>query len=107
MTPCPTCGEPFRNPASRGAMLAKENPPELFWHGRKVKMAALKVRLIALLLRFGQVSNGALEMLLGEDTGAKALSVHFTQIRELFRREGIPVSIENIRGWGYQIEGTG
>lgn len=101
---CPTCGEASRNPASRGPMLVKDDPPELFWHGKRVAMPRTKVRLIATLLRFGRVSEVGLLMLIGENSEAKTLTVHISQIRRAFELHGIAATINSIRGWGYEIK---
>lgn len=104
MTPCPTCGNPQRSTVTRGGLTAKDEPHELFWRGIKIPIGPMRVRIVSLLLRFGRVSSGALEMLLGEDTGSKALTVHMHYIRATFRQHGVEAVIENIRGWGYKIE---
>lgn len=101
---CPTCGEASRNPASRGPMLAKDDPPELFWHGKRVIMPRTKLRIITTLLRFGRVSEIALLMLIGENSEAKTLTVHISQIRKAFDRQGVDAQINSVRGWGYEIK---
>lgn len=101
---CPLCGEAERTTVSRGPMLAKSDPPELFWHGKRVALSPGKIKIITTLLRFGRVSELVLLMMIGEDAEAKTLTVHLSQIRKAFAMQGVEVKIESIRGWGYEIK---
>lgn len=101
---CPTCGEASRNPAARGPMLEKDDPPELFWHGKRIGMPRTKIRIIAKLLRFGRVAEIGLLMLIGLDSDAKTLTVHISQIRKAFERQGVDAQIKSICGWGYEMK---
>lgn len=104
MTHCPTCGAPRRVTASRGPLTVRSQPYEAFWHGRKIAMAPMRVRLLFPLVQFGEVASSALDMLLSEGASVKALHVHMSWLRKAFQREHIPATITNIPGWGYRLD---
>ncbi|BAK66901.1 hypothetical protein SLG_22260 [Sphingobium sp. SYK-6] len=87
----------------RGRLMVMSEPWRTFWDGREIPLfGRMESRYLSLLLRFGEVGLGAFEMLLGEDTSARAVPVHMSRLRKALI--GKPVKIENIHGWGYRLK---
>lgn len=101
---CPTCQRDIPLRAARGPLLVTSEPWRIYWQGKAIeRVPAMQVRLLYVLVRRGEATISALDMLLREDATPQALRVHILRLRRLLRVEGIPLEIENIHGWGYRL----
>lgn len=89
---------------SRGRLTAILNPPRLLWDGQPIPGTfPAQARLMASLIRCGQMETGDLAMLLRDDTQNNAVAVHFSKLRHAFAAANIPAQIKSIFGWGYRL----
>jgi hypothetical protein len=102
---CPVCDRPIPMRASKGPLMVMSEPWRVFWHGKAVEhFEPMQVRFLYLLLSFGRVSLGALEMYVREDSCKKAVSQQITKLRAKLRAAQIPATILSLHGWGYELE---
>jgi hypothetical protein len=85
--------------------MVTSEPWRVFWQGDIIgPFSPMQSRFLYLLLSFGRVAHGVLEMHLEPDTRSEATKVHMSTLRSLLRAARIPAKINAIHGWGYELE---
>ena len=98
---CPECGAPRGGVVHRGALLIREEPDGVYWHGKLLPMARRHTAILRILARFGEVPTDALEHVgTGQNAASKTFHVRMHQLRRCLPAG---LRIENIRGWGYRL----
>jgi DNA-binding response OmpR family regulator len=102
---CPLCDAPLEQSISKGGLRVTSGPWRVFWKGRAVEaFSPMQTRYLFLLLRLGRVSHEALEFHLRLDSSPAAVKTHMSTLRSILRAASIPVTIQSIHGWGYELE---
>lgn len=103
MPTCHHCGAPIVHEAKHGPLLVRSDPPQAFWHGKRLKIAPGEARLLFQLAR-GWGSYGSLEMLCARDTTTtRAIAVRISKLRHRLAALAVPLAIETVWGWGFKL----
>lgn len=105
MAICECCGQALPERRSKGPLTVTTEPMRASWHGINIYgLSPMQCRILIMLMQLGRCSNGALMMLLMEETSNRALKVHICRLRTALRSVvGDHVKINNIWGWGYEL----
>lgn len=104
---CPTCGTIRHSTYTRGTLVARDEPFEIYRDGRIIHLARSQAVVLYELVRFGRISRDRIyELAPGADKGSgeSLPGVRIMQIKERLAAAGAPERITPIRGWGYQLE---
>lgn len=99
VTGCPTCGAPRTTRYTLGSLMIDAETMFVYHDMRPLKLSPMETRALLMLVRFGQVGLGALEMV-SEGTTRGNVSVLIHQLRRKLPND---IEIVNQRGQGYGI----
>jgi hypothetical protein len=76
----------------------------MYWRGEPVaNVRPTMVRVMLPLLRSGRATRDRMALALRDDSDALTVNKHVCEVRRAFRAAGVPVRIEPVFGWGYQL----
>lgn len=104
---CPTCGTVRHSTYTRGSLVARDEPFEIYHDGRIIHLTRSQVIIAYELVRFGRISRDRIyELAPNSERGlSDALpATRIAQIREKLAAAGAPERITSIYGYGYQLE---
>lgn len=98
---CHHCGQDMPERVQWRGLLVNE-ACEAYWRGIKVPLQAAQARILRALMRTGQASHFALEMV-GTSAGGACIKVQICKIRRKLREAGVPIEIRVMRHIGYEL----
>jgi DNA-binding response OmpR family regulator len=102
---CPVCSRPMPQKAERNGLKVQSEPWRVYWQGRQMAgVRPMSARFLFLLLSFGEVTHGAMNMLLNEDTDPRSARAHIHDLRSMLRLSRVPAEVQSIHGWGYRLQ---